>query len=293
MTTHIPLTAQAIDEFIDAARERLKDSHKSWADFVTHVKFVVEDPPVGDPNSQEFLRYQLDLWRTVSGRERYDALECEANDYIPPELSIQRTYPFTSRDPHEIGSYFLGIANIVRKMPVPVGSKIVEFGVGYGHLTRMLANMGYHVDAVDIETRFLELLPKFSLPGAQPINLQNLAFVDTTYGAHSVDAFLFYECFHHCLDHGRLIQQMRNALKPGGAIIFAAEAFYDDWFDFPWGLRTDGHSVWAIRNFGWMELGFRKTFIADTLERCGFSLNWSSLVDAGPYGELLVAQLTD
>jgi hypothetical protein len=84
---------------------------------------------------------------------------------------------------------------------------------------------------------------------------------------------------------------MRKALRPGGAIVFAAEAFYDDWFDYPWGLRTDGHSVWAIRSFGWMELGFRKSYVQESLTRLGFVLEWSSLPDAGPYGELLIARL--
>lgn len=292
MTTHIPLNAQTIDKFMAEASLRLKDSHKSWADFVNQMKFMVENPSMAEPSSEEFLKYQLELWRTVSARSHYDAAECEANNHVQLDLSIQQTYPFISRDPQEIGSYFLGIANITRKLPVPVGSRIVEFGVGYGHLTRMLASMGYQVDAVDIETRFLELLPKFSLPGSEPITLRHLAFADATYETQSVDAFLFYECFHHCLDHARLIRHMRRALKPGGAIIFAAEPFYDDWFDFPWGVRTDGQSVWAIRSSGWMELGFRKTFIADFLTQQGFSLDWSSLPDAGAYGELLIARLT-
>jgi len=291
MTTHIPFSVAAIDHFMVEATERLQDSHKSWADFVTHVKFVLDAAPGAEPNSDEFLNFQLDLWRIVSGRSRYDAVECETNEHIALEASIQSTYPFSSRHPEEVGSYFFGVANIVHKLPVPVGSRIVEFGVGYGHLTRMLANMGYDVEAVDIENRFLDLLSDLALPGAQPIKVRHAGFVDADYEPDSVDAFIFFECFHHCLDFARLIRQMRRALKPGGCIIFAAEPFYDDWFDFPWGVRLDGHAVWAIRNSGWMELGFRKSYIADFLMQEGLTLDWSSLGEAGAYGELLIARL--
>ena len=292
MTTHIQLSAETINHFVAEATERLKENHKSWADYVTHVKFVVDVPSDIEPNSEQFLKYQLDLWRTISARSIYDPIACETNDYIASDISIQTTYPFSSQHPQEIGSYFLGVANIVQKLPVPVGSRIVEFGVGYGHLTRMLANIGYTVEAVDIESRFLELLPKLALPGAQPIYRRHMAFADADYEAASVDAFIFYECFHHCLDFASLVRKMRQALKPGGCIIFAAEAFYDDWFDFPWGVRLDGHSVWAIRNFGWMELGFRKSYIGNFLTEEGLTLDWSSLTEAGAYGELLIARLT-
>lgn len=290
MTTHIPLTAENIDIFLKESKVREGRGHKFWADFVTHTKFVVENPSTADPTSSDFRAYQLELWKLISTRSNYDALSCESNNNIQSEPSIQQTYPFTSRSPKEVGSYFLGVANIVQKMPVPVGARVVEFGVGYGHLTRMLSNLGYQVDAVDIESRFLQLLPALSLPGAEKIALHSSSFVDVFFQKETIDAFVFYECFHHCLDHGKLISKMYDALRSGGAIMFAAEAFYDDWFDFPWGVRTDGHSVWAIRNFGWMELGFRKSFISSVLSQQGFELEWSSLNEAGSYGELLIAR---
>lgn len=291
MTRHIPLSQQAIDQFLQEGAVLQQESHESWADFVTHTKFVLNDVPDLSPDSKEFIDFQLDLWKTVSGRSDYDAFQCEVNDFVAPVPSIQTTYPFSSRNTQEIGSYLLGVANIIRKFPVPVGSRVVEFGVGYGHLTRTLADAGFKVEAIDIEPRFFDLLPKLAHPGAEPITTRAASFVDATFEPQSIDAFVFFECFHHCLEHRRLLQNMAKALKPGGAIVFAAEAFYDDWFDFPWGLRTDGHSVWAIRSFGWMELGFRKTFMERCLKDLGFALEWSALADVGAYGELMIARL--
>lgn len=291
MTRHVPLSHESIDEFIREAAQRHEVSHQSWANFVTHTKFVLDDVPNLAPSSSGFLDFQIELWKKISGRSEYDAFKCEANENVNQEPSIQTTYPFISRNTQEIGSYLLGVANIVKKFPVPVVSRVVEFGVGYGHLTHILANSGFQVEAIDIEPRFLELLPKMAIPGAEPITCRAASFVDATFEAQSIDAFVFFECFHHCIEHARLLQNIRQALKPGGAIVFAAEAFYDDWFDFPWGLRTDGHSVWAIRKFGWMELGFRKSYMESSLETLGFSLEWSALPDAGAYGDLLIARL--
>lgn len=85
------------------------------------------------------------------------------------------------------------------------------------------------------------------------------------------------------------MNKLWSALKPGGRIVFCGESFYGDWFDFPWGLRLDGHSIWAIRNFGWMELGFREQYIVGLLEKVGFSVTKSENA-IGPIGTIFVAE---
>ena len=133
--------------------------------------------------------------------------------------------------------------------------------------------MGFDVKAIDIEQRYLDMLQQMALPGSSKIETELVSFNNSEYEAESVDAFVFFECFHHCLSHATLIERLSRTLRPGGRIIFAAEPFYDVWFYFPWGIRLDGHAVWAVRNYGWMELGFRKSYICDLSRK--ITLGWT------------------
>ena len=287
--TEIILSKASMDAFLETAQRQLDLGHTHWHDYVGSIKFTAPFVDPAAPLSPNYSRAQLDIWKTVSGRADYDETTCEMNDNIAALTAITATYPFASRDHVEVGNYFFGVANIARNLGLPDGSKIVEFGVGFGHVTRLLSNMGYRVKAVDIEQRYLDLLQRFALPGAVTIETQLASFNNAEFEPGSIDGFVFFECFHHCLSHVALVERMSRALRPGGKIIFAAEPFYDDWFDFPWGVRLDGHAVWAIRCYGWMELGFRKSYIRDLLEKNQFGLIWSSIPEVGAYGEMLVA----
>jgi SAM-dependent methyltransferase len=84
------------------------------------------------------------------------------------------------------------------------------------------------------------------------------------------DAVLFYESFHHCWDHILMLRKLHDVLRPGGRVFFAAEPITDA-FPMPWGLRLDGESVWAIRQNGWLELGYTEEYFTATLRREGWS----------------------
>jgi SAM-dependent methyltransferase len=182
----------------------------------------------------------------------------------------------------------IAVGWILKYLPENPPSNIVEFGVGWGHVSRILAHSGYSVSSVDIEKDFLNLLvdPKF---GSNQIDIINDSFEKVIFPENSLSAAIFFECFHHSLEHALVIKNLANALKSGGKIIFAAEPFYDDWFDYPWGIRLDGHAVWAIRSFGWLELGFRKTYIDSLLNANNFALDYHSVGEIGAYGNFLVA----
>jgi SAM-dependent methyltransferase len=110
---------------------------------------------------------------------------------------------------------------------------------------------------MDIEGKFLEILRRRAArESILTINTIQGEFLDLPDTPHVYNAALFFECFHHCIGFKVLLERLRSVIKPGGRIVFCGEVFYGDWFDFPWGVRLDGQSVWAIRSFGWMELGF-------------------------------------
>ena len=284
----VELTIENVSRFVEEANALIGAGHPEWQKFVEGTKFVAT-PTILDPDDPAYLDEQLRFWRIASGRKSYRTLECEANNNLDGVTSIRQFYPFVSGNPVEIGRYFHGVANIVESIGAKPPGRVAEFGVGWGHTVRLLAAAGYKVSAIDIEKRFLNFTDGFALPGATHVEAINASFTEASFPANSLDAAIFFESFHHCLEFRTLLKNLHGFLKPGGRIIFEAESFYDDWYDIPWGLRLDGHSIWAIRNFGWMELGFRKTYIGRILDRLGFSLSWSSLGAAGAYGERLIA----
>jgi SAM-dependent methyltransferase len=141
---------------------------------------------------------------------------------------------------------------------------------------------------MDIEEKFLELLRQRAERESLTIETIQGEFLNLPAGGDVYDAALFFECFHHCIRFRELLDRLRAALKPGGKIVFCGESFYGEWFDFPWGVRLDGHSVWAIRNFGWMELGFRESYITAVLEKAGFDVQKTES-SVGPIGVIFVA----
>jgi hypothetical protein len=52
-------------------------------------------------------------------------------------------------------------------------------------------------------------------------------------------------------------------------VFFAAEPILEA-FPVPWGVRVDGESLWAIRQNGWLELGFQESYFVRTLLRLGW-----------------------
>lgn len=294
MTVILDLSTENIVSFVDNANALLEnEGHAEWHKFVDGHKFVVPATSIpSDVTSIEYENFQLDLWKKVTGRNEYVAFDCEANNNLKHVGGITETYPFVTRDRQTIKNYFAAINAIFEKIDLNPPADIIEFGTGWGHTVRFLSNSGFDVTALDIEREFLDLIPRLSLPGARDIKLIHSDFICNELEENAYDVAIFFECFHHCLNHRELISLLKKVLRAKGKIIFCAEAFYDDWFDYPWGLRLDGHSVWAIRNFGWLELGFTKTYVQDILRAEGFEVEWSTVDGIGPYGEFLVARNT-
>src|SRR5207302_7213627 len=132
----------------------------------------------------------------------------------------------------------------------------VEFGPGWGTTTLNLSQMGYHVTAVDAEQDFIDLIAHRAAQLGQKINLVKSDMLEFR-SEQTFDAAVFFECFHHCSDHIQLLKNLQRLVNDDGVLAFAAEPIADaPYFPFPWGLRLEGMSVWSIRKFGWLELGF-------------------------------------
>lgn len=242
------------------------DSPGEWGRIMNITFFSPPDMPglKADPLSDQYRNSQLEFWKEISGIQRYEPKITEKDNCF--NLSNEKLfmlYPFSTGDSICAGSYLVGIGILLRAIQLPPGSTIVEYGVGWGHTSLLLAQMGYRVIAVDVENKFLDILQARAKLMSLDISVYQGEFGDLPSDVSYVDAFVFYECFHHWLDHVSGIKKLYGRLKNGGRVVLAGEPLFDDDWHYPWGLRTDAQSLWATSTHGWMELGFKRSYLFD------------------------------
>jgi 2-polyprenyl-3-methyl-5-hydroxy-6-metoxy-1,4-benzoquinol methylase len=253
-----------IDEFLTLLENANGDDHLRQL-FATYSASFDFDVPT-DPFSKKYEEKQFALYEKLAGKGY--STSNEESKFNVEECAIN-PFPYCHNSSALVGDQLMAIGFIIKILSLPKGSRILEFGPGWGNTTLALAKMGYKVTAVDIERNFVNLIEKRALMEKIELELvcDDFSFIKTVKDKY--DAILFFECFHHSADHLGLIQCFDKALKPGGVVCFAAEPITQD-FPIPWGLRMDGQSLWAIRKNGWLELGFNTSYFHEALARSGW-----------------------
>ena len=220
-----------------------------------------------DPFSDEYRKFQMSLYETVSGRNYDVRNEVSAFDV---SAHVTRPFPFVTESVATTGAHLSSLGFFVSQLRVPRGGRILEFGPGWGNTTITLAMLGFEMTAIDVEPNFCELLRRRAEVNQVSVNVILGDFFKVEEIAERYDAVVFYECFHHCADHLRLLRGLHNVLKPGGRVYLGSEPI-NPYFSMPWGLRLDGESLWAVRQNGWMELGFTDEYFTEAVGRTGWS----------------------
>ena len=234
---------------------------------------IVVALPTGPPEdafSEAYREWTWDLYRAISGRADYDT----AHEASPFDLAAALERPF----PYQTGSLALVGRDLVARGhlldcladAVPADSglrRVVEFGPGWGNLTRDLVATGLDVTAVELDEKFCRLIEhRCDGPGRIAVAQGDMLSFETE---EPFDAAVFFESFHHCADHLAMLRRLHDIVRPGGAVLFAAEPIQN--LDYPWGPRLDGLSVWSSRTHGWLELGFDSAYFDRALARTGWS----------------------
>jgi SAM-dependent methyltransferase len=219
-----------------------------------------------DPFSNEYRSKVLQDYEVIAGRP-YSLSHESATEKIDPNL----VYPFSSKDNRLIGEHMAAIALLVKNFPHRPPGRLLDLGVGWGHTSILAARCNYKVTAVDINKDFLTLI-RNAVAGtdslADRLETKQLDFSSITTLKGVFDLVLFFESFHHCLDHDKLIGDCVSLLADNGAIVFGGEPVYPS-YACQWGLRLDSLSTYCIRKYGWLELGFSEEYIYSLLTRHG------------------------
>lgn len=255
-----------LDAELKRVEEAFARSNDEGMAATASFELQLDSPLPPDPWSPAYRDAQMALYRRISGRDTY-SVDHERSDF-DLAAAIREPYPYLTRSTAEVGDHLIAIGYLIRHLGVTPPARIVELGPGWGNTTCALAQMGFHVTAVDADPRFLDLLRARAAPFLErvtPVQADMLDFRDP----QPFDAALFFESFHHCSDHLAMLARLRDLVRPGGRVLFASEPIDD--FPMPWGVRLDGQSVWSMRRHGWLELGFETSYFFEALRRTGWT----------------------
>ena len=239
-----------------------------------------------DPFSADYRSAVLRIYRDLRGGDRaYLPEQDEKSGMALPQDLVRGVSPWFFRDTALVSEFLLSWGQIMRALALPPGSdaKILEYGTGSGQLLLFLARLGLQTSAVDIDAASLELVRAQAEAMQLDVRTEQGVFGEGFEG-ESFDRIIFFEAFHHAIDFTALLRRLRQRLRPGGLLVLCGEPVVGACMPavpYPWGPRLDGLSVFCIRRYGWMELGFTEPFLIEALHRHGWLVDVRAIPDCG------------
>ena len=248
------------------------DRSKGWDDLRTLWAKNIEPYRLlsSDPLSAEYRSEILEIYEKMTSSSYQLDNEMTSTKIAPADFA--RGYPWMTNN---LGTAAVEMAKVVQAFRVmqtfvPTMRRVVEFGSGWANLALSLAQIGLDVTAVDIDEGFLLRTETIAKQRELHVHTLKADFLTAARAANGdFDAVIFQSSFHHCLDFNELLGLLRKALTTRGRVFFFSEPIFPR-YPFPWGLRTDGESIWAITSNKWLELGFDRDFFMMLLHSHGF-----------------------
>jgi len=277
-------TANQIDSFVRDAQlfkdtlttaKNFDEIRKLWTS--TRIEYSYDS---ADPYSPEYKQEVLNLYKRLTAEVYTPMNELTSTKQAAEQFDVG--YPWVTQNLEVISQEMAKVVQAMRALHSRhlEGCKLIEFGAGWGNLAIPLAKSGQKMTVVDIDDGFLSRINKIAKREGLEIKCLAGDFLQISKSiTETYDAVLFQSSFHHCLDFASILDAIRDRLlSENGSIFFFSEPIHKD-FSFPWGLRYDGESLWAIMCNKWLELGFDQDFFLGLMLRKGFLV---SAVEAIP-----------
>jgi SAM-dependent methyltransferase len=240
--------------------------------------YIVHDPgimPEGDPYSDEYRGRVLAAHALISLRDGYDPSRDEMIP-IDPETRARKPGIYANGGSKHLGMFLEAIGQVLQVADLAPEQRVLEYGPGDGQIALAFARMGCHVTVVDIDAKNLDTIRRQADMLSIEVATVHGEFLSDVPGA-PFDLVVFFEAFHHALNHRVLLHKLHGIVADEGRVLFAGEPIIpegDYWapaVPFPWGVRLDALSLSAVKNYGWMELGYQESYFLEVLKRTGWS----------------------
>jgi 2-polyprenyl-3-methyl-5-hydroxy-6-metoxy-1,4-benzoquinol methylase len=219
-----------------------------------------------NPFSDQYRNIQLNLYRRLADKA-YSSLN-EMTSTKQTAIQFEKGFPWVTKNLDLISSHMAKVAQaisaIAKNKKNDVDFNIIEYGSGWGNLAIPLAKSSLNVTCIDIDKGFLDRIEGICTKEGITIELieSDFEMVDKKVKNNIYDCAIFQSSFHHCLNFSDLLLSIKNTiLNDSGEILFLDEPIFHN-YKFPWGLRFDGESLWAITCNSWLELGFDFDFFS-------------------------------
>lgn len=286
---HIYDDIEELKRALDSAEEKTAISDDAFRDAVSKIFFnprSLEIPK--DPFSSDYRRIQLELYEKIRGHKYATTYEHTPFDF---NHEIRQPYPYGTRSINTVGDTLIGYGHIIKNLPITPTSSVLEVGSGYGSLSIHLAPMHIDLTCIDIDKRLLDFVAHRIASFNHRIKFIHTDIHDFQ-SDKKFDVVIFHESFHHCHNHHLVMTKLSEIVSKNGVIIFAAEPIIpkkDITLPYPWGLRMDGLSLRCIYKFGWLEIGFLKTYFLSMLDRFGW-LHEENIIKGYHYTHMIAAR---
>ena len=254
------------------------------AEMFRHMSTLFLDDPAAhrlqdiSPFSAEYREAALELYLKLRAHADKDYIpqRDEAPSFAVPEHVWSQLPPWSFRDTGMIAEHLLSWGHILSHLALPPGGSVLEYGPGSGQILLTLARMGFRAHGVDVDAVALEGIRLQAESMRLEVSTERALFGEG-FGQERFDAIIFYEAFHHALDFQSLLRRLLDRLNPGGRLILCGEPIVPEAFPgipYPWGPRMDALSVFCMRRFGWMELGFTHSFFMKAVQHIGWTVTF-------------------
>jgi len=219
-----------------------------------------------DPRSEEYIAIQKKNYEAFSGKP-WGTFDMVAQDERIKFDSLAGLYPYAAKNNKLVGGHLQRTGYWMSHMQLKAPDRIIEFGAGSAEFATFLSLSGFNVLATDISETYVDVIRR----KAQLLNLPlqtervDMARFQTK---DKFDVAIFCESFHHSSNFLSLLDTLKEILAPGGRVYLCGEPI--TYYPYPWGVRTDGESIWMARRFGWLELGFDKFYFKNLVASAGW-----------------------
>ncbi|MBD0271411.1 MAG: class I SAM-dependent methyltransferase [Acetobacteraceae bacterium] len=283
------LSSASLEEF-EAALASLGDAAPDGEAYQRLAGMAVDHPLAArlkglDPFTDAYRDGAMALYRDLSGRSGgYEPARDEQSGMgAPPPNPWTDLPPWSFRQPGLLAEFLLSWGRILRLLDLPAGGRVLEYGCGTGQLLLVLARAGLRAHGVDIDPASIAVARQQAEALGVPLGLE-LAPFGEGFAGERFDRIVFFEAFHHAWDFERLLARLHDRLAPGGRLVFCGEPIVSGphpSVPFPWGPRLDALSVFCMRRWGWMELGFQHDVFLRLLRRNGWRAAFHPAPDCG------------
>jgi 2-polyprenyl-3-methyl-5-hydroxy-6-metoxy-1,4-benzoquinol methylase len=192
-----------------------------------------------DPFSADYFDAVKCIYSRISGNKNYDSAKHELSNINIRDTVLQPAA--YQNDGNFLGDYLESYGHVIKKLDVAKGARVLEYGCGDGQILLHLAQPGCDVTGVDIDAKYLEVIQQRANSLGVSSTTVHGDFVDDV-DLGKFDRILFYQSFHHCLEHQRLLKRLHGMLRDGGFVVLGAEPVIDP--EGPWQHVVGRSGVW-------------------------------------------------